>query len=112
MTSHTLSYNDPLFFLIFLPVFVCIYGICTPKLRKWVLLVFNYVFLLFWSKKLVIWQLVIVMIAWVVGKLLGHTKHKKAVLRISILSILGILGYLKYYNFIGSLLPIEFTWFI
>lgn len=109
MTSHTLSYNDPLFFLIFLPVFVCIYGISKPKIRKWVLLVFNYVFLLFWSKKLVIWQLAIVVISWVTGKLLGHTKHKKAVLTVSILSVLGILGYLKYYNFIGSLLPIEFT---
>ena len=98
MGSMLLAYQSPLFFFGFLPVCMLLYSL--TKYKKLLLTLFSYIFMLYWSKKLVFFQVFAVLITFLFGKILRKTK-KRYVLCIGILSILGILIGVKYSKFLG-----------
>lgn len=111
----TFAYNEPLYFAGFLPAVVLMYQLCPRKYRWLALLLANYAFFFIWSRWLVVYNLISVLITYVFGRILGNMKKapegvdkkafkkkKNRIMTVGILLNLGILVILKYTNFIGT----------
>ncbi len=111
----TFAYNEPLYFAGFLPCAVLAYQLCPKKYRWLVLLAFNYIFFFIWSRWLLVFNLITVMVTYWTGKILGgmkkapagtdrkaFKKKKTRIMTAGILFNLMILIVLKYTDFIGT----------
>ena len=67
----TFAYNEPLYFAGFLPVVVFVYQFCPKKYRWLVLLLANYAFFFIWSRWLLVYNLISVVITFVFGRILS-----------------------------------------
>ena len=104
----TFAYNEPLYFAGFLPAVITAYQFCPKKYRWLVLLLANYAFFFIWSRWLLVYNLISVVITFVFGRILGSMKKapegvdkkafkkkKNRIMTLGILLNLGILVVLK-----------------
>ena len=63
-----LSYHSLIFLFILLPTLMVVYNVFPQKLRRYIILLFNYVFLFTWSKKLVLVQICLMLITYITGR--------------------------------------------
>ena len=117
-----MSYFDPMFMFLFLPVVLLVYQIAGRKLRKVVLLLANTAFFVVTSKQLIIWLAAVIVVMYIAGLLLAKTdeayangrsaqksnkerkkektRYKRLILTAGIGIPMGILIVLKYSGFI------------
>lgn len=103
------GYSAAVYFFIFLPVALIAYQITNQKYRKFVLLIFSYLFFIVLSKQLVVYLLAETVFVYYAGLWIGSCREKKSPLskhaiRISIIVLLAILYCLKYFNFTMQIL--------
>lgn len=112
-----MSYNSIQFFAIFVPALIVIYQICAQKYRWIVLLLASYMFFIYSSGALLIYNFITVIITYVAADILTKisskkaadkqekklkNKRKKQILALGIVLNFLILLVLKYTNFLGS----------
>lgn len=118
-----LSYHSLIFLFILLPTLMVVYNVFPQKLRRYIILLFNYAFLFIWSKKLVLVQICLMLITYIIGRKVqdiqcqGKDKIYKRIAKrymwFGIAMNLGTLAIFKYLNFFAELganfLNIQFT---
>lgn len=110
-----MTYNSLKFLIVFLPVTIFIYQKVHSKNRWIVLLLANYIFMIYWSQMLVLYQIAATILTYYFAKKLGtmgkapagtdHKVYKKKKHRILVLAVLSNLAFLivlKYSNFLAA----------
>ena len=107
-----LSYHSLIFLFILLPTLMVVYNVFPQKLRRYIILLFNYVFLFIWSKKLVLVQICLMLITYIIGRKVqdiqcqGKDKVYKRIAKqymwFGIVMNLGTLAIFKYLNFFSE----------
>lgn len=119
----SLSYHSLIFLFVLLPTLMVAYNAFPHKMRRYIILLFNYVFLITWSKKLVLVQICLMLITYIIGLKIqdiqrqGRDKIYKRIAKrymwFGIAMNLGTLAIFKYLNFFAELganfLNIQFT---
>lgn len=113
------AYHQPAFWMIFLPIIIIIYQFTPSRFRWYILLAASYFFFASWSKFLVLYNIVTVLLTFVFGKALSKMtkapkgeerkqflKKRKFILTVGILSVLSLLIILKYKNMIFRIVAI------
>jgi alginate O-acetyltransferase complex protein AlgI len=98
------GYSAAVYFFIFLPLALIAYQIVGQKYRKYVLLIFSYLFFIVLSKKLVLYIIAESIFVYGAALWIGKCRKEKSpfskhAIRISIIALLAILYFLKYFNF-------------
>ena len=99
-----MSYTELIYLLFFLPCCVLVYQVMPVRFRKYVLLLFSWIFFVLCSKKLIIYLLLTTLFVYVMGLVIGRAPKKshlrKALFLLGLAGLFGTLLYVKYTNFL------------
>lgn len=98
-----MAYTELIYLLLFLPCCILLYQIMPVRLRKYVLLLFSWLFFVLCSKKLIVYLLVTTLFVYVMGLLIGKapmkSRKRKVLLILGLSGLFGTLLFVKYTNF-------------
>ena len=93
-------------FAVFLPIVFALFWLAPDRYRNAVILAASWYFYMSWNSKYLALIICCTVISYTAGRLMDSdgvfSKHRKAVLTVSVILCLLILGYFKYYNFLAE----------
>ena len=99
-----MAYTDLIYLLVFLPCCVLIYHLSSVRFRKYVLLLFSWMYFILCSKKLIIYLLATTLFVYIMGLVIDKAPKKsrtrKALFLLGLTGLFGTLLYVKYTNFL------------
>jgi alginate O-acetyltransferase complex protein AlgI len=98
-----MGYNTLPYLIIFLPLSLIVYQASGRKFRKYVLLLFSWIYFFLCSKRLILYLLLTSVGVWLTGLALEKAEHNKHLKNLLVVlgmgGLFGVLLYLKYTNF-------------
>ncbi|MDX8419702.1 MBOAT family protein [Stecheria sp. CLA-KB-P133] len=98
-----MAYTDLIYLLLFLPCCILIYQLVPVRFRKYVLLLFSWMYFILCSKKLIICLLATTLFVYLMGLVIDKAPKKsrtrKALFILGLFGLFGTLLYVKYTNF-------------